>query len=145
MPSHYFTNDDKPLLAPLGTFYSRISIEFEKIISLKVIRWDVLFISVLKWWFLLCIYGAAMPSAYSISVHFCCDAWWRHSIKPFPRYWPLVRGIHRSLVDSPHKELVTRALFFLCWLKQTVEQVIWEAMVVIVRSLWWNNRWHRAS
>ena len=24
---------------------------------------------------------------------------WKH----FPRYWPLVRGIHRSPVNSPHK------------------------------------------
>ena len=24
---------------------------------------------------------------------------WRH----FPRYWPIARGIHRSLVNSPHK------------------------------------------
>ena len=24
---------------------------------------------------------------------------WKH----FPRYWPFVRGIHRSLVNSPHK------------------------------------------
>ena len=23
--------------------------------------------------------------------------------KYFPRYWPFVRGIHRSPVDSPHK------------------------------------------
>ena len=23
--------------------------------------------------------------------------------KPFPRYWPFVRGIHRSPVNSPHK------------------------------------------
>ena len=25
--------------------------------------------------------------------------WWKH----FPRYWPFVRGIHRSPVNSPHK------------------------------------------
>ena len=24
-------------------------------------------------------------------------------LKPFPRYWPFVRGIHRSPVNSPHK------------------------------------------
>ena len=28
---------------------------------------------------------------------------WKH----FPRYWPFVRGIHRSLVNSPHKWPVT--------------------------------------
>ena len=31
---------------------------------------------------------------------------WKH----FPHYWPLVRGIHQSLVDSPHKGQWRRAL-----------------------------------
>ena len=31
---------------------------------------------------------------------------WKH----FPRYWPLVRGIHRSTVVSPHKGLRRRDL-----------------------------------
>ena len=31
------------------------------------------------------------------------------SKKYFPRYWPLVRGIHRSPVNSPHKGPVTRS------------------------------------
>ena len=40
---------------------------------------------------------------------------WRHDMtkhfhedvikwKYFPRYWPFVRGIHRSPVNSPHKD-----------------------------------------
>ena len=29
--------------------------------------------------------------------------------KYFPRYWPFLRGIHRSLVDSPHKGIT------ICW------------------------------
>ena len=29
--------------------------------------------------------------------------WWRHQMQPFPRYWPFVRGIHRSPVNSPPK------------------------------------------
>ena len=29
--------------------------------------------------------------------------WWCHQMKIFPRYWPFVRGIHRSPVNSPHK------------------------------------------
>ena len=33
---------------------------------------------------------------------------WKH----FPRYWPFVRGIHRSLVNSPHKGQWDRALMF---------------------------------
>ena len=33
---------------------------------------------------------------------------WKH----FPRYWPFVRGIHRSPVNSPHKGQWTGALMF---------------------------------
>ena len=33
---------------------------------------------------------------------------WKH----FPRYWPFVRGIHRSPVNSPHKGLWRGALMF---------------------------------
>ena len=33
---------------------------------------------------------------------------WKH----FPRYWPFVRGIHRSPVDSPHKSQSRGALIF---------------------------------
>ena len=29
--------------------------------------------------------------------------WWPHQMKTFPRYWPFVRGIHRSPVNSQHK------------------------------------------
>ena len=32
--------------------------------------------------------------------------------KPFLRYWPFVRGIHRSPVNSPHKGQWRRALMF---------------------------------
>ena len=32
------------------------------------------------------------------------NTWWRHQMEHFPRYWPFVMGIHRSPVDSPHKE-----------------------------------------
>ena len=33
---------------------------------------------------------------------------WKH----FPRYWPFVRGIHRSLMNSPHKGQWRGALMF---------------------------------
>ena len=33
---------------------------------------------------------------------------WRH----FPRYWPFVRGIHRSAVNSPHKGQWREAVMF---------------------------------
>ena len=32
--------------------------------------------------------------------------------KHFPRYWPFVRGIHRSMVNSPHKGHGRGALMF---------------------------------
>ena len=32
--------------------------------------------------------------------------------KQFPRYWPFVRGIHRSPVNSPHKGQLRGALMF---------------------------------
>ena len=38
--------------------------------------------------------------------------WWRHQWKHFPRYWPFVRGIHRSPVNSPHKGQWRGALMF---------------------------------
>ena len=39
--------------------------------------------------------------------------------KKIPRYWPFVRGKHRSLVDSPHKDQ-WRGAFFV-WVEQTIE------------------------
>ena len=36
------------------------------------------------------------------------DIKWKH----FPRYWPFVRGIHRSPVNSPHKGQWREALMF---------------------------------
>ena len=35
--------------------------------------------------------------------------------KHFPRYWSFVRGIHQSLVNSPHKGQGRRALMFFCF------------------------------
>ena len=32
------------------------------------------------------------------------ESWWRHQWKHFPRYWPFVWGIHRSPVNSLHKD-----------------------------------------
>ena len=35
---------------------------------------------------------------------------WKH----FPHYWPFVRGVHRSLLDYPHKGHWRRALMLFC-------------------------------
>ena len=40
------------------------------------------------------------------------DSWWRHQMEHFPRYWPFVRGIHLSPVNSPHKGQWRGALIF---------------------------------
>ena len=53
-------------------------------------------------------------------------SWWRHQIKPFPRYWSFVRGIRRSTVNSPHKGQWRGALMFL-----------WSALWI---NNWVNNR-----
>ena len=39
-------------------------------------------------------------------------SWWRHQMENFPRYWPFVRGIHRSPANSPHKGQWRGALMF---------------------------------
>ena len=44
---------------------------------------------------------------------------WKH----FPRYWPFVRGIHRSPVNSPHKGQWRGALMFsliFAWINRSV-------------------------
>ena len=41
------------------------------------------------------------------------STWWRHQVDTFfLRYWPFVRGIHRSPVNSPHKGQWRWALMF---------------------------------
>ena len=43
-----------------------------------------------------------LKSRYFASLH-VVFTWWRHQMETFPRYWPFVRGVHRSPVNSPHK------------------------------------------
>ena len=51
-----------------------------------------------------------LTTAYRESRALCHDdvIKWKH----FPRYWPFVRGIHRSPVNSPHKSQWRGALIF---------------------------------
>ena len=58
----------------------------------------------------------------------------------FLRYWPFVRGIHQSPVNSLHKGQLRGALIFLSGPEQTVEQtlktqVIWDTIVLIMIAL----------
>ena len=39
-------------------------------------------------------------------------SWWRDKMETFQRYWPFVRGIHRSPVNSPHRGQWRGALMF---------------------------------
>ena len=43
------------------------------------------------------------PWPYFTTVWYFILPWWRHQMETFPRYWPFVRGIHRSPVNSLHK------------------------------------------
>ena len=68
----------------------------------------------------------------TMASHKHCAAWnqrqlhdddikWKH----FPRYWPFVRGIHRSTVNFPSQRPVTRSFdgfFYLCLNKQLSKQ-----------------------
>ena len=65
-------------------------------------------------------YKRINPMSYYLTVPCACEMWlwfklghddvikWKH----FPRYWPFVRGIHRSPVNSPHKGQWRGALMF---------------------------------
>ena len=70
-------------------------------------------------------------------IHFHDDVIkWKH----FPLYWPFVRGIHRSPVNSPHKGLWRRTLMFSLICTWTIGWVsnrdaIWAATALIMTSL----------
>ena len=61
---------------------------------------------------------------------------WKH----FPRYWPFVRGIRRSSVNSPHtKDSDAEVWYFLWWAwtngwVNVVRLVIWDAIAPIMTS-----------
>ena len=48
---------------------------------------------------------------------------WKH----FPHYWPFVQGIHRSPVNSPHKDQWREALMFslMCALNKRLSKQLW--------------------
>ena len=47
-----------------------------------------------------------------LSTNMYSTSWWRRKMETFPRYWPFMREIHRSPVDSPHKSQWHGALMF---------------------------------
>ena len=83
---------------------------------------------------------------------------WKH----FPRYWPFVRGIHRTPVNSPHKGPVTRSLdvFFDLLLNKRLSKQSWgwwfetpscplwrhcNGNYVSDQSAWWYQGWGAVS
>ena len=48
-----------------------------------------------------------LPIAYQGT--YSSKTWWRHEMKTFSALLAIVRGIHRSTVNSPHKRPVTRS------------------------------------
>ena len=69
---------------------------------------------------------------------------WKH----FPRYWPFVRGIHRSPVNSPHKGQWRGALLFslICALNKRLSKQSWGWWFdTPSRSLWRHYNDHISS
>ena len=79
---------------------------------------------------------------------------WKH----FPRYWPIVRGIHRSPVNSPHEGQWRGALVFslICvWINDWVNnreagglrryQAHYDVIVIQSQTTLWNQERHRIS
>ena len=73
------------------------------------------------------VYGSTMKSLFAMYMHHLEILHihddvikWKH----FPRYWPCVRGIHRSPVNSPHKGQWRGALVFslICALNKLSKQ-----------------------
>ena len=63
-----------------------------------------MFVQAIRWWVqAICLIECAMAE----NLHDDAIKW-----KHFPRYWPFVRGIHRSPVNSPHKGQWRGALMF---------------------------------
>ena len=61
---------------------------------------------------------------------------WKH----LPYYWPSVKGIHRSLVDSPHKGRWRRALVFVLsapeqMVEQTIEKLVIGDAIALIMTL----------
>ena len=78
--------------------------------------------------------------------------------KPCPRYWPFVRGIHRSTVNSPHKGQWRGTLMFSfirVWINSSVNnreagemrsfRAHYDVIVMYLHTHKSSNRWKRAD
>ena len=59
--------------------------------------------------------------------------------KCFPRYWPFVRGSHRSQVDSRYIEAVARYFDVFLDVSVTVEPTVEVLVICYVMTLMWRN------
>ena len=76
--------------------------------TMRVCLWDIsCFVGCSLTFVNLCHYYSLCKTVQCCSNHDDVIKW-----KQFPCYWPFVRGIHQSLVDSPHKGQWHRALMF---------------------------------
>ena len=108
-------NHRSPVVSPhKGPVTWNFGVFFEQTVEQKVelsVIWDAMALM----WRHCNGYIVAIQSAVPINNGGYCT-WWGHQWKHFPRYWPFVRGIHRSTVNSPHKGQWRGALmfFFIC-------------------------------
>ena len=105
----FCTNAEILLIGPSETKFSEIFIGIQ---TFSLMKWHLKTSSVK--WSLFCLgLNGLMPKSktYRWSPKCCImlTSWMKH----FSRYWPLVRGIHRSPVNSPHKTEWRGALMFL--------------------------------
>ena len=87
--------------------------------SLKFSSVFLVFMVFMMWW-------SISESRLLVNITDRVFTWWRHQMETFPRYWPFVKGIHRSPVDSPHKNQWWRVLMF--------------SLMCAWTSVWANNR-----
>ena len=97
----------------------------------------------------------------SLNLYFILLVFWRHDDvikwKNFPRYWPFVRGIHRSPVNSPHKGQWRGALMFslmYVWINGWVNnreagdlrrnQAHYDVIVMVMTWTWFPHYWPSA-
>ena len=66
-----------------------------------------------------------------------CNTWWRHQMEHFPRYWPIVRGIHRLIPRTKASDAELPFFFFDLRLNKPLSKQSWGWWFeTLSRSLW---------
>ena len=115
-------HEDETINETLDAYYDLlreyIIYDIRKIIEMCLDIWKLKWVNgilLLMWWICnvtstvgyTCTFSLRLLSSPGSFIHDDVIKW-----KHFPRYWPFVRGIHRSPVNSPHKGLWRGALMF---------------------------------